>query len=89
MPVPSGRGRAGIPDFIVCMHGCLVGIETKSPDPSRKPTAAQLREIDAINRSGGAAFIVRTIEQFDMRVTKLEDSYREYIACGTTLSTTF
>ena len=47
MPVPSGYGVMGIPDFIVCHKGKFIAIETKFG--KNKPTKWQdirLREID-------------------------------------------
>ncbi len=29
MPVPTGMGVQGVPDFVCCIHGVFVGIEAK------------------------------------------------------------
>ena len=54
MPVPTGYSVAGVPDFLCCIQGRLVAIETKAP--GKTPTAFQLRQIRLINEAGGLAF---------------------------------
>lgn len=34
MPVTTGMGQRGIPDFIVCVNGWFLGIEAKADDKS-------------------------------------------------------
>jgi Holliday junction resolvase len=55
-PFQAGMGRAGIPDIIACYRGLFVGIECKAGN--NKPTALQEREIDAIRKAKGLAFII-------------------------------
>ena len=63
MPVSNGMGRVGAPDFIVCLGGRFVGIETKAPGKRKNATPNQLREIEWINRAGGYAFVVDDVAQ--------------------------
>jgi hypothetical protein len=56
MPPANGYGRAGIPDFIVCVNGLFFAIETKAN--GNKPTALQIREIETIRRNNGVAVVV-------------------------------
>lgn len=56
-PAQNGYGRAGIPDIVVCFKGKFLGVECKAG--FNKPTALQEREMAAIERSGGSAFVVR------------------------------
>ncbi|RME03076.1 MAG: hypothetical protein D6816_10685 [Bacteroidetes bacterium] len=56
MPVPTGYGTRGVPDFIVCLRGTFVAIETKS-GPGKKPSAFQTKQINAIHRAGGHAVV--------------------------------
>jgi hypothetical protein len=56
MPVSTGYGRHGIPDFIVCYKGYFITIETKYG--GNKPTAHQARELDGIRLAGGIALII-------------------------------
>lgn len=55
-PQMGGFGKAGIPDFICCIRGRLLGVETKAV--GKKPTPLQQKEIDGINAAGGVAVVV-------------------------------
>ena len=56
MPPANGYGRAGVPDFVCCVNGLFMAIETKAG--GNKPTALQIREIETIRRNNGAAVVV-------------------------------
>lgn len=60
MPPSNGYGRSGIPDFICCVkrepYAAFFAIETKAN--GNKPTALQIREIEAIRRNNGVAVVV-------------------------------
>lgn len=56
MPMGSGFGNSGVPDFLVCYKGAFIGIEAKAN--GGKPTALQLSNLDRIIESGGAAFVI-------------------------------
>lgn len=56
MPPANGYGRAGVPDFIACVNGWFLAIETKAN--GGKPTALQIREIETIRRNNGVAVVV-------------------------------
>lgn len=55
-PATHGFGRSGVPDIIACVGGRFLGIECKAG--KNKPTALQVREIEAIRKSGGVAVVV-------------------------------
>lgn len=57
MPSMNGFGRAGVPDFLCCWFGRLIGIETKFG--KNTTSAAQDRELAAIIAAGGYSLIVR------------------------------
>lgn len=57
MPVSNGMGRHGIPDFICCVGGIYLAIETKAG--KGKTTALQEREMQHIRDAGGHALVVR------------------------------
>lgn len=57
MPAMSGFGRAGIPDFICCIRGRMLGIETKAKNG--KLTRIQEIEQKAINDAGGVCVVLR------------------------------
>lgn len=56
MPVPTGYGRMGVPDFLICRRGRFIAVETKFD--SRPTTAHQDRELQAIRTAGGEAYVV-------------------------------
>jgi Holliday junction resolvase len=56
MPVGSGYGSSGVPDFLVCCNGRFIGIEAKAG--SSKPTALQQNNIERIFDAGGYALVV-------------------------------
>ena len=57
MPVTNGMGVSGIPDFLGQYRGGFFAIETKVA--KKDPTPLQWHQINAINISGGKAFVVR------------------------------
>lgn len=56
MPLGTGFGNAGVPDFLVCFSGRFFGIEVKAN--GNKPTALQLHNMVQIRKAGGIAFII-------------------------------
>ena len=53
-------GTAGIPDIIACIDGKFYGFEVKTD--VGKPTKLQEATIRKINRAGGTAVIVRSVD---------------------------
>ena len=51
---------AGIPDIIACINGGFYAFEVKTADG--KTTALQDATIRKINKCGGHAFVVRSVE---------------------------
>ena len=62
-PATHGFGRSGVPDIVCCVNGCFLAIEVKAG--TNKPTALQVREIEAIRRCNGVA-VVANDENWDM-----------------------
>lgn len=56
MPVTSGYGNSGVPDFLICHGGKFYGIECKAN--GGKPTALQLKHHDDIRKAGGIALVI-------------------------------
>ena len=56
MPIGTGYGNSGVPDFLVCCNGRFIGIEAKAG--SNKPTALQQHNIDRIFDAGGYALVI-------------------------------
>jgi pantoate kinase len=56
MPIGTGYGNSGVPDFLVCCNGRFIGIEAKAG--SGKTTALQEHHIQKIFEAGGYALVV-------------------------------
>lgn len=56
-------GTAGIPDIIICANGRFIGLEVKLPGGSYGATALQQKTIRDIQKAGGAAAVVRSVEE--------------------------
>lgn len=57
LPANNGFGKSGIPDYVSCVNGTLVGIECKA-NKTKKPTALQLRCGREIIHAGGKWLVV-------------------------------
>ena len=62
-PATHGYGRSGVPDIVCCVGGMFLGIECKAG--KNKPTALQVRELEAIRANGGYAIVVNE-DNWDM-----------------------
>jgi hypothetical protein len=76
MPIGSGYGNSGVPDFLVCHKGRFIGIEAKAG--KGKPTALQQVNLDKISDSGGLAYViwedtVHVVDTLLQTVANLED----------------
>lgn len=56
MPIGTGFGHAGVPDFLICKAGLFYAIECKAN--GNKPTALQLNEMQKIRDAGGVTLVV-------------------------------
>ena len=56
MPIGSGYGNSGVPDFLVCVSGKFVGIEAKAG--KGKTTALQEAHLSRIRSAGGIAVVI-------------------------------
>ncbi len=56
MPIGTGYGNSGVPDFLVCHAGHFVGIEAKAG--KGKTTALQEDNMQRIRESGGTTLVV-------------------------------
>jgi hypothetical protein len=63
MPVQNGMGKTGIPDFIVCVNGKLIGIEAKAPGKAGNLSANQLQVQKEIIQAKGIYLVVSTVEE--------------------------
>ncbi len=65
MPIGSGYGNSGTPDFLCCAHGKFLAIEAKAGN--NKPTALQERNMKQIRDSGGIAIVVNEENLHDVQ----------------------
>jgi hypothetical protein len=70
-PVQNGMGVVGIPDFICCMGGRFLAIETKAPGKLNNTTPNQDRQLANIRFSGGLAVVVDGTEYLDKMLETL------------------
>ena len=56
MPIGSGYGNSGVPDFLVCYKGWFIGIEAKAG--KGKTTALQDMNLEKIEKAGGMTLII-------------------------------
>ena len=57
MPIGSGYGNSGVPDFICNVNGKFLAIEAKAG--TGQLTALQLKNLKQINDVGGVGIVVR------------------------------
>lgn len=65
MPMGTGYGNSGVPDFLCCIKGKFLAVEAKAGKGI--PTALQEKNIRDIENAGGDAWVVRetNIENFE------------------------
>jgi pantoate kinase len=56
MPMGTGYGNSGVPDFLVCLNGEFLAIEAKAGKGI--PTALQEKNMRDIEKAGGRTLIV-------------------------------
>lgn len=69
MPVQSGYGQGGVPDFVYCIYGLFIGIEAKAP--GGECTGLQLNQARLIRRSGGYVAVVDSEAQCDQVIEEI------------------
>jgi len=65
MPMGTGFGTSGVPDFVCCWNGKFLAIEAKAPGKRSNTTSMQDDQIMAIHQAGGAAIVVDDVAQLD------------------------
>lgn len=65
MPMGTGYGNSGVPDFLCCIKGRFLAIEAKAGKGDT--TALQKKNIREIENAGGDAWVVResNLENFE------------------------
>jgi hypothetical protein len=56
MPIGSGYGNAGVPDFLCCVNGYFVAVEAKAGKGTT--TALQAKNLRLIETAGGIALVI-------------------------------
>jgi Holliday junction resolvase len=56
MPIGTGIGSSGVPDFLICKGGLFYAIECKAN--GNKPTALQEANMKRIREAGGIALVI-------------------------------
>ena len=70
MPVQSGLGIVGIPDFVCCYNGRFLTIETKAAGKRSNTTPNQERVMGEIRDHGGIALVVDDAAQIEPEISK-------------------
>ena len=70
MPVASGYGNAGTPDFLVCFRCQFLAIEAKAN--GNKPTALQEATMQKIRDAGGRVLVIDETNVENLRKTLKE-----------------
>ena len=65
MPMGTGFGNSGVPDFLCSWGGRFLAIEAKAPGKRRNTTVMQDNQIMGIHKSGGIAVVVDDVSQLD------------------------
>ena len=73
MPMGTGFGNSGVPDFLCCMNGFFLGIEAKAG--KGKTTALQNKNLDSIVTAGGMAIVVNedSMEYLEAKLKELKE----------------
>ena len=72
MPIGTGYGNSGVPDFLCCTTGHFLAIEAKAG--KGKTTALQDAHLDRIREAGGTAVVIneQNIDQLPDLLEKLK-----------------
>lgn len=56
MPMGTGYGNSGVPDFLICHRGRFIAVEAKAG--TNKPTLLQETHMQRIRDAGGIALVI-------------------------------
>lgn len=65
MPMGTGFGNSGVPDFITCWNGRFIAIETKAPGKRNNTAVLQDKQIMAIHQAGGVAVVIDDVSMLE------------------------
>ena len=66
MPATGGYGKSGVPDFIACYKGRLIGIEAKAPTKLKNTTTMQKQQLLEITEAGGLSFVIGDVSSLEV-----------------------
>lgn len=68
MPMGTGYGNAGVPDFLICVMGRFIAVEAKAGKGTT--TALQEKNLQKIRDAGGDVFVIheRNLGKLDARI---------------------
>lgn len=66
MPIGTGYGNSGVPDFLCCVHGYFIAIEAKAGTGTT--TALQEKNLRQIEASGGVSLVINENNLDDIEV---------------------
>lgn len=64
MPIGTGFGNAGVPDFLCCVDGYFIAIEAKAGKGTT--TALQEKHLREIRNTGGVALVINETNLADI-----------------------
>ena len=67
MPIGSGYGNAGVPDFLACVNGRFLAVEAKAG--KGKTTALQDAHLEKIKTAGGVSMVVNEMNLDQLKET--------------------
>lgn len=67
MPIGSGYGNAGVPDFLACVNGRFLAVEAKAG--KGKTTALQNAHLEKIKAAGGVSMVVNELNLDQLKET--------------------
>ena len=77
MPIGTGYGNSGVPDFLCCVNGKFLAIEAKAG--KGKVTALQHKNLREIQDAGGITLVINE-ENLNLRPPPLEFVLKELLA---------
>jgi Holliday junction resolvase len=67
MPIGSGYGNAGVPDFLACVNGRFLAVEAKAG--KGKTTMLQDMHLEKIKTAGGVSMVVNELNLDQLKET--------------------
>ena len=65
MPIGTGYGNSGVPDFLICHKGRFIAVEAKAG--TNKPTALQELHLQRIRARGGIALVINETNMEELK----------------------